>query len=122
MMIPAIKIKRVYDKPLKKDGYRVLVDRLWPRGIKKEDAALDEWAKDLAPSASLRVWYRHEPELWQQFQKLYTAELKKNNAGKEFAEQHQDKKIITLVYGAKDTEHTHAIVLKRYLEYLYASA
>src|SRR5690606_21219845 len=120
-MSPTIKVKRVYEKPLKKDGYRVLVDRLWPRGVKKEEAVLHEWAKELAPSAGLRVWYGHEPELWPQFQKLYAAELKKNKTIEEFAEQHQDEKTITLVYGAKDTEHTHALVLQHYLQRLYAS-
>lgn len=121
-MPPFIKIKRVYDKPLKKDGYRVLVDRLWPRGVTKEDAALDEWNKDLAPSSALRKWYGHEPELWPQFQRQYEAELKKNDVVEAFAEQHQDEKIITLVYAAKDTEHTHALVLQHHLQQFYGVA
>ena len=121
-MKPTIKIKRVYEKPLKKDGYRVLVDRLWPRGVEKEDAALDEWAKDLAPSVHLRKWFGHDPSLWTDFQQQYRSELKRNKTVEAFVENHEDKKIITLVYGAKDIEHTHAIVLQQYLEERYATA
>lgn len=121
-MKPTIKIKRVYEKPLKKDGYRILVDRLWPRGITTEEAALDEWGKDLAPSVHLRKWFGHDPSLWTDFQKQYRSELKRNKAVEAFVENHEDKKIITLVYGAKDTEHTHAIVLQQYLDERYAIA
>lgn len=115
-MKPTIRIKRAYEPPQKKDGCRVLVDRLWPRGVKKDDAALDEWVKDLAPSAQLRKWFGHDPERWAEFQKKYKAELKQNEAVNEFVETHQDKKLITLVYGAKDTDHNHAVVLQKYLE------
>ncbi|MBL7711761.1 MAG: DUF488 family protein [Chitinophagaceae bacterium] len=115
-MKPTIRIKRAYEKPLRKDGYRVLVDRLWPRGLAKEAAALDEWAKELAPSVQLRKWYGHDPYLWTEFQKQYRYELKRNKAVEAFMEAHEDKKVITLVYGAKDTEHTHALVLQQYLE------
>jgi uncharacterized protein YeaO (DUF488 family) len=121
-MKPTIKIKRVYEKPHKKDGYRVLVDRLWPRGITKEDAALDEWAKDLAPSTYLRKWFDHDPALWTEFQKLYRSELKHKKAVDAFMESHEDKKVITLLYSAKDIEHTHAIVLQQYLEEKYATS
>lgn len=79
-MKPLIEIKRAYDKPLKKDGFRVLVDRLWPGGVLKDEAAIDEWAKDLAPSSSLRRWFGHDPYLWAGFQKQYIAELKKNKS------------------------------------------
>lgn len=120
-MKPQIQIKRAYEKPLKNDGYRVLVDRLWPRGVVKEEAALDEWAKELAPSSSLRKWYGHDPYLWVPFQRQYRAELSKNKAIDAFIEQHQDKKTITLIYGAKDEEHNHAIVLKEYLKLQYES-
>lgn len=120
-MTPTIKIKRAYEKPLKKDGYRVLVDRLWPRGLEKEALILDEWAKDLAPTVRLRKWFGHDPELWPEFQKQYRAELRRNNAVGTFISNHEDKKIITLVYGAKDSAHTHAIVLLQYLEEKYAS-
>lgn len=121
-MKPVIQIKRAYEKPLKKDGYRILVDRLWPRGIKKGEAVLDEWAKDLAPSVSLRKWFGHDPDLWEPFQEKYKAELTKNKIMDEFVEQHEDKKKITLVYGAKDTEHNHAIVLQEYLKKQYESS
>lgn len=115
LMKSVIKIKRAYEKPEKKDGYRILVDRLWPRGVSKDEAALDEWAKDIAPSPELRKWFGHDPHLWAEFQKRYRAELKKNDHIGSFIEQHEDKKVITLVYGAKDTAHTHAIVLQQYL-------
>ena len=75
-MSTSIQIKRIYDPPAKSDGYRVLVDRLWPRGMKKEAADIDEWAKDLAPSTDLRKWFGHEPRLWSDFEKRYMAELK----------------------------------------------
>ena len=68
-MTPTIKIKRAYEKPSQGDGYRVLVDRLWPRGVKKEDAGIDEWAKELAPTTALRKWFNHDPERWHEFQK-----------------------------------------------------
>lgn len=119
-MKPTIRIKRAYEKPLGEDGYRVLVDRLWPRGLAKEEASLDEWAKELAPSVQLRKWYGHAPHLWKDFQEQYRSELKCNMAVQAFIEAHEDKKLITLVYGAKDTEHTHALVLQHYLEEQYA--
>jgi uncharacterized protein YeaO (DUF488 family) len=111
-----LSIKRVYEETSKTDGYRVLVDRLWPRGLKKEDAAIDEWAKDLAPTQELRKWFGHDPEKWKAFQKKYKAELKKNEAVKAFITEHKSKKHITLLYGAKDEEHNQAIVLKDFLE------
>jgi len=120
-MIPSIHIKRVYEKPLKKDGYRILVDRLWPRGVKKEDAVLDEWIKHLAPTSELRKWFGHNPARWSEFQKRYREELKQNKPAAEFIREHAAKKVITLVYAAKDTEHNHAIVLQAYLKQEYAS-
>jgi uncharacterized protein YeaO (DUF488 family) len=115
-MNPTIKIKRAYAPASKTDGFRILVDRLWPRGIKKTEAAIDEWAKDLAPTTELREWFGHDPEHWPEFQKKYKAELAKNPAVDPFLESHEDKKLITLVYGAKDEAHTHALVLQEYLE------
>ncbi len=120
-MKPVIRIKRAYEKPLKKDGYRILVDRLWPRGIEKAEIELDEWIKELAPSVQLRKWWGHEPALWAEFQKQYKAELRNNKAIQAFVETYEDKKVITLVYGAKDTKHNHAIVLQQYLELQYAT-
>ncbi len=119
-MQPLIKIKRAYEQPTQQDGYRVLVDRLWPRGLTKEAAALDEWAKALAPSAVLRKWFGHDPELWPDFQKQYLAELSANTALPVFIEQHRNRKVLTLVYGAKDALHNQAIVLQQYLEKQYA--
>lgn len=121
-MKPKIQIKRAYEAPSKKGGYRVLVDRIWPRGVAKEEAALDEWAKDLAPSSSLRKWFGYDPYLWVPFQKQYKAELAKNKAVDAFIEAHQNKKVITLVYGAKDTAHTHALVLQEYLKKQYEAS
>jgi len=111
-----LNIKRVYEEASSKDGFRVLVDRLWPRGLKKEDAAIDEWAKDLAPTSELRKWFGHDPERWTDFQKKYKTELKKNEAVASFIADHKGKKHITLLYGAKDAEHNQAIVLKEFLE------
>jgi len=115
-MKQAILIKRVYDKPLQKDGTRILVDRLWPRGLSTEEAAIDEWQKDLAPSTKLRTWYGHQQELWPSFQKQYVAELKKNKAVDGFIEKYKDTGTITLLYAAKNTEHTHALILQQYLK------
>ena len=108
-------IKRAYEAPSPDDGYRVLVDRLWPRGLSKEQARLDEWNKDVAPSTDLRKWFGHEPRLWSDFEKRYMDELKANDAVKTFAKAHAGETTITLLYAAKDEEHNHAIVLKKYL-------
>lgn len=114
-----IKIKRVYESPAKSDGHRVLVDRIWPRGITKEAAAVDEWPKEIAPSTALRKWFGHEPERWEEFQKKYKEELKHNKAVETFIEDHRKTGPLTLVYAAKDEAHTHALVLQRYLEATY---
>ncbi len=115
-MKPTIKIKRVYEKPTKADGSRILVDRLWPRGISKKEAAVSNWEKDLAPTAELREWFGHDPERWQEFIKRYHAELKENKAIDPFLEKYEDARLITLIYAGKDEGHTHAIVLQQYLE------
>jgi len=115
-MKTGISIKRAYDPPSRQDGYRVLVDRLWPRGLKKEEADIDEWAKALAPSTALRKWFGHDPERWEEFRKAYREELKQNKAVAPFVEQHKDKKRITLIYAGKDSAHTHALVLQAYLK------
>jgi uncharacterized protein YeaO (DUF488 family) len=114
-MRPSIAVKRVYDKPSGKDGVRILVDRLWPRGIKKEDARA-VWAKELAPSTELRKWFHHALPLWSDFEKRYQAELKSNASVVGFMEEHRQDKHITLLYAAKDEEHNHALVLKAFLE------
>ncbi|MGZ4857037.1 MAG: DUF488 domain-containing protein [Methanobacteriaceae archaeon] len=108
-----IKIKRAYLPMEDGDGFRILVDRLWPRGISKEKAKLDLWLKDVAPSNELRKWFAHDPERWEEFQIKYYEELKDK---KEFLNQikniEREKSTITLVYGAKDEEHNNAIILR----------
>lgn len=115
-MKQVVRIRRVYDPPLKKDGFRILVDRLWPRGLTKEGVMFDAWAKALAPSTALRKWYGHNPALWPDFRKQYEQELEKNKAIPAFIEAHRGKKVITLLYAGKDNEHTHALVLRDFLE------
>ena len=110
------KVKRVYEKPDETDGIRVLVDRLWPRGIKKEDAWIDHWMKEIAPSDSLRKWFAHKEERWQEFKSRYMKELKdKNEILKQLIELGKKKKV-TLLYGAKDTENNNAQVLLEVLK------
>jgi uncharacterized protein YeaO (DUF488 family) len=120
MPIPDISIKRIYEARAKSDGTRILVDRLWPRGIKKEAAHIAEWAKEIAPSTQLREWYGHDADRWKEFQQRYKAELKKNEAMNGFIEKYQQEKQLTLVYATKDVEHSHAIVLKEWLEQEFA--
>jgi uncharacterized protein YeaO (DUF488 family) len=109
-----IKIKRVYDEYNKQDGTRILIDRLYPRGIKKEKAKIDFWIKEIAPSDNLRKWFDHDPNKWNEFKQKYSAELKdKNDLCEEILS--KGKVNITLVYAAKDEEHNNAVVLKRYL-------
>lgn len=110
-----LKIKRVYEDAQHNDGYRVLVDRLWPRGLTKEKAAVDLWLKEIAPSPELRKWFNHEPEKFPEFNKRYRAELKQNPAVEELRALGREHKKITLVYGAHDPEHNQAVVLQNYL-------
>ncbi|HTE23925.1 DUF488 domain-containing protein [Flavitalea sp.] len=121
-MPPLIEIKRAYDRPLKKDGFRILVDRIWPRGIKTEVIEIDEWAKDIAPSPALRKWFGHDPKFWNEFQRKYKSELKKNKGVDVFVDRHKDKKLVTLIYAAKDEHHNHALVLQKYLQERYADS
>jgi len=110
-----IKIKRVYEKYGKEDGTRILVDRLWPRGIKKEAARIDEWIKDIAPSDTLRKWYSHDPDKWEEFKKKYYGELH----GKEEILRdliNKEGKNITLVFSSKELRYNNAVALKEYLE------
>jgi uncharacterized protein YeaO (DUF488 family) len=107
-----IKIKRVYEHPDQHDGRRVLVDRLWPRGLTKEKASVDLWLKDIAPSTELRKWFGHDTGRWEQFKEQYLAELRGNSEQIKFLKQELDKGVVTLVYGAKDEEHNHAIVIQ----------
>lgn len=110
-----MKIKRVYEKPSKQDGKRILVDRLWPRGLTKEKASVDLWLKEIAPSTVLRKWFGHEPDKWKEFQKRYQGELKNNKEQVSLLKEQVKKGPVTLVYGAKDEEHNEAVVLKEWL-------
>jgi uncharacterized protein YeaO (DUF488 family) len=107
-----MKIKRVYEKPEKDDGIRILVDRLWPRGLTKEKARVDLWLKDIAPSTELRKWFGHDPGKWKEFRKRYSDELKKNEEQVSLLKDQIKNGTVTLVYGAKDEEHNEAFVLK----------
>jgi uncharacterized protein YeaO (DUF488 family) len=108
----AIQTKRIYLPAAKTDGFRVLVDRLWPRGVRKEDAHLDLWLKEVAPSTELRKWFNHEPEKWKDFCTKYKAELKNSAAMSELRSMVRAHKDVTLLYAAKDEEHNEAIVLQ----------
>lgn len=113
-----IRLKRAYDPPSPDDGVRVLVDRVWPRGKTRESLALDRWERDLAPSAALRRWFGHDPDRWPEFRERYLQELHepaKQAALERIAEQAR-RSTVTLVYGARDTEHNQAVVLKEYVE------
>ncbi len=111
-----VKIKRVYEKPDKEDGIRILVDRLWPRGLTKEKAGADLWLKDIAPSTQLRKWFRHDPEKWNEFKKRYLSELQENKDQVAQLLEQIKKHPVTLLYGAKDEKHNEALVLKSYLK------
>jgi uncharacterized protein YeaO (DUF488 family) len=111
-----IRLKRVYEKPSRTDGSRILVDRLWPRGLTKEDAAVTLWLKDVAPSTELRKWFGHEPARWKQFQSRYRKELRKKKDALKLLRQKAKTRTVTLVYGARDEEHNEALVLKKVLE------
>ncbi len=108
----SIKIKRVYAEPNHEDGKRILVDRLWPRGLAKEKASVDLWLKDIAPSTELRKWFGHDPGKWDEFKKRYLSELKENSEAIQTLRDELKKGKVTLVYGAKDEEHNDAVVLQ----------
>lgn len=110
-----VKIKRVYEKPGRDDGTRILVDRLWPRGLTKEKAKVDLWLKEIAPSNELRKWFGHESEKWSEFQKRYRAELRKNSEPLSLLRKAASKEPITLLFAARDEEHNEAIVLRNLL-------
>jgi len=112
-MTDRIRIKRAYESPARADGYRVLVERLWPRGVRKETLELDAWLKDLAPSDALRRWFNHDPERWAEFSLRYRAELREElaaNAVRELAALAR-RKTLTLIYAAKDEQRNSAVVL-----------
>jgi len=111
-----LKIKRIYDNASSDDGFRVLVDRLWPRGVSKEKAKLDLWLKDIAPDPELREWFNHDPNKFKEFSARYKTELDKNSAVSELKKLLKEHGTVTLLYGAKDSTVNHAAVLRDYLK------
>lgn len=111
-----IQMKRAYEPASDDDGARYLVDRLWPRGVKKEDLRIDGWLKEVAPSTELRKWFGHDPAKWDEFQKRYRRELEDNVEAWQPLLDAARNGTLTLVYGAKDTEHNDAVVLRGLLE------
>ena len=112
----SITIKRIYEPCDKADGYRILVDRLWPRGIKKENAKIDTWLKEIGPSTDLRKWFDHQPDRWLPFVKKYHAELEKTDALETLRDLIRKHKKITLLYGSKEELYNQATALKEFLE------
>lgn len=111
-----LRIKRIYDKPHKNDGLRVLVDRLWPRGVSKTQTSIDVWLKEVAPSPGLRIWFGHEPERFAEFSTQYRSELENNPAVERIEQLESDNKTVTLLYAAKDPTINHAVVLQDFLK------
>jgi len=109
-------VKRAYEEAKPQDGSRVLVDRIWPRGVKKEDAALDEWLKDVAPSDDLRKWFNHEERKWPEFKRRYFKELENRQDGMERLKELAASGRVTLVYGAREEKFNNAVALKEFLE------
>jgi uncharacterized protein YeaO (DUF488 family) len=110
------KLKRIYEKPEKEDGFRILVDRLWPRGLTKEKANVDLWLKEIAPTTELRKWFNHEPEKWNDFKKKYVTELKRNKASVATLKEKINEGTVTILYGAKDEVHNEAQVILDYVK------
>jgi uncharacterized protein YeaO (DUF488 family) len=110
-----IKLKRAYEPPAATDGTRVLIDRLWPRGVTKEEAAIDHWLRDIAPSTELRRWFGHDVSLWDEFRRRYTAELKHHTEQLDELLRLARQGRVTLVFGARDEEHNDAVVLRHFV-------
>jgi uncharacterized protein YeaO (DUF488 family) len=115
--VPAdhVRLKRVYEPPSPEDGVRVLIDRLWPRGLRKADAAVERWMKDIAPSAELRRWFGHDPERWQEFRRRYTGELRGRSPELDELRELARHRPVTLLFGARDEDHNDAVVLREVL-------
>ncbi|QKQ99033.1 DUF488 domain-containing protein [Metallosphaera tengchongensis] len=113
-----IKVKRVYESPSPDDGIRILVDRLWPRGLSKEKANVDIWLKEIAPSDELRRFFSHDPNKWEEFKAKYFGELKTNPALKELIDVVKKEKMVTLLFSARDEKRNNAVALKQYLEFI----
>ena len=112
----SVRLKRAYESAAAGDGMRILVDRLWPRGVNKADAAIDHWVKDLAPSTRLRKWFAHDPEKWPQFQRRYFTELKAHEHSLQPLRKAARQGPVTLVFSSHDTEHNAAVALRDYLQ------
>jgi uncharacterized protein YeaO (DUF488 family) len=112
----AIQLKRAYEKPARGDGYRVLIDRIWPRGVRKEDLQVDEWLRDLAPSTALRQWFGHDPEKWDVFRQRYFRELDAHPDLIQKLRAKMRQGTLTIVFGSKEERFNNAVVLKEYLE------
>jgi uncharacterized protein YeaO (DUF488 family) len=115
-VIDMIKIKRVYDAPSRGDGKRILIDRLWPRGVKKDEARIDAWMKDVAPSGDLRKWFGHDPEKWGEFKRRFFAELKNKKDLVDQLAGMARKGRVTLLFQSKEERFNNAVALKEYLE------
>ncbi|MCK9515724.1 MAG: DUF488 family protein [Ottowia sp.] len=107
-----VRIKRAYEPAAKEDGARILIDRLWPRGVKKEELQLSEWNRQLAPSTELRKWFNHDPERWDEFQQRYKSELAEHADTVDALRERAGNEVICLVYGARDEEHNNAVVVR----------
>jgi uncharacterized protein YeaO (DUF488 family) len=110
-----LRLKRAYEPAVPEDGVRILVDRLWPRGLRKADAAIDDWMKEIAPSTELRQWFGHDPERWPEFQRRYRAELQQHTQELDCIRALAKTQTVTLVYSAHDEEHNDAVALKEVL-------
>jgi uncharacterized protein YeaO (DUF488 family) len=119
--VNGIQIRRIYEPPAPDDGARLLVDRLWPRGVKKTELRLASWLREVAPPDALRQWFQHDPAKWSEFQRRYAAELEKNPQAWEPILQAARKGKVTLLFAAKDAEHNNAVALKAFLERKLAS-
>ncbi len=111
-----IKVKRAYRPPEADDGFRVLVERLWPRGLSKAEVAIDLWLKEVAPSPALRKWFGHDPAKWEKFCRRYWAELAERGEAVQRLREKAREGVLTLVYGSRDEQHNAAVALKLYLE------
>ena len=111
-----LKIKRVYDPPSPNDGKRILIDRLWPRGLKKEDAKVDDWIKEVAPSTELRTWYGHDPKKWSEFKRRFFSELQRRQDLVEGIVSASRKGTVTLLFGSREERFNNAVALKEFVE------
>jgi len=111
-----LKVKRVYEAPAKEDGFRVLVDRLWPRGLTKEKAKVDLWLKEISPTDALRKWYQHDPEKWLEFKRRYFSELKDKKESLDLIQNKAKKETVTLLFGSKEERINNAQALKEYFQ------